>query len=119
VIGSSSRWPHAATSCLPAALVACGWNRGCLDAPAHAWGRCLRAKASCSAGLSACDCMPLVWRAHALEEVRERVPVVEHEVAHAQERELLQAPRPRMVPERALRDAVEREVIVPLQRVLA
>ena len=59
--------------------------------------------------------MPLVRRAHPLEEIRERVPVVEHEVAHAQERELLQAPRPRVVPKRALRDAVEREVVVPLQ----
>ena len=58
-------------------------------------------------------------RAQALQEVREGVPVVKHEVAHAQEGELLQAPRARVQAQRALRDAVKGALVVPLQRVLA
>ena len=51
--------------------------------------------------------------------MREGVPVVEHEVAHAQEGELLQAPRARVQAQRALRNAVKGALVVPLQRVLA
>ena len=44
--------------------------------------------------------------AQAVQEVAEGVPVVEHEVAHAQEGQLLQAARARVQPERALRNPV-------------
>lgn len=50
-------------------------------------------------------------------EVREGAPVVEHEVAHAQEGELVDAAA--AVGERALADAAQAGVVVSLQRVLA
>ncbi len=58
-------------------------------------------------------------RAQAVEEAGEGVPVVKHEVAHAQEGELLQAAGARVQAKGALCDAVERIVVVALQRVLA
>ena len=45
-------------------------------------------------------------------------PVVEHDVAHAQEGELLKTARPRTPSHRALRNAVEGVVVVPLEGVL-
>lgn len=57
--------------------------------------------------------------AHAGQEAGERVPVVEHEVPHAEEGDLLQAPGARVAAKGALCDAVERVVVVPLQGVLA
>jgi len=50
---------------------------------------------------------------HAVQETRESVPVVEHEVAHAQEGDLLQPARARVPAKRALCDAVKGVVIVP------
>eukprot|EP00955_Chlamydomonas_euryale_P053079 355368-Chlamydomonas_euryale.AAC.12 len=57
----------------------------------------------------------LLRGAHALEEARECVPVVEHEVAHAQKRDLLQPTRPRRPAKRRVRNAVERIVIIPVR----
>mmetsp|Transcript_11520 Transcript_11520/g.28166 ORF Transcript_11520/g.28166 Transcript_11520/m.28166 type:complete len:233 (+) Transcript_11520:1972-2670(+) len=56
--------------------------------------------------------------AHPVEEPRERVPVVKHEVTHAQKRDLFQPPRARVPAKGGLCDALKRIVVVPLQCVL-
>ncbi len=55
----------------------------------------------------------LAGRPHAVEEAREGVPVVKHEVAHAQEGDLLQPPRARRPAKGALRYPLKRVVVVP------
>lgn len=57
-------------------------------------------------------------RAEAGEEGGEGSPVVKHQVAHAQEGELLKAACPGVATHRALCNAVEGVVVVPLQGVL-
>mmetsp|Transcript_17830 Transcript_17830/g.49797 ORF Transcript_17830/g.49797 Transcript_17830/m.49797 type:complete len:263 (-) Transcript_17830:868-1656(-) len=59
-----------------------------------------------------------VRAAHAVQEARESVPVVKHQVTHAQERDLFQTPRPRVSPECAFCDAIKCVIIVPLQCIL-
>jgi hypothetical protein len=56
---------------------------------------------------------------HPPQERAERLPVVEHEVAHPQERQLLQPPAARRLPKGRLGDPVKGVLVVALQRVLA
>lgn len=51
--------------------------------------------------------------AHSLEEAREGIPVIKHEVTHAEERDLLQPTRARTTAKSTVGDALKGIVIVP------
>jgi hypothetical protein len=83
-----------------------------LDSPKKSPGICVVAELGRAQKLSLAVTGP---EAHSLQKPRKGVPVVKHEVSHAQEGDLLQPPSAGAAAKCAVSDAVKRIVVIPAQ----